>query len=252
MEKLSFYIALWSAKAGHLASRILRRGGTTAPGKLALAICPDFLQRIGRPETLIGVTGTNGKTTVTNMLCDMFEALGETPVSNRKGANIDAGAATALLAAASLSGKCRRKLGVLEMDERSAARLFPVLKPDYLVVTNLFRDSMRRNAHPEYIKDLMDGSIGPSIHLVLNADDPISSSLAPLNPRTLFSVDKLAQDLDTEINAGEAKGKAVSLVAETKDGKHSFRVKVAPPEGRSFARDIAEKYGVTYESLTKA
>ena len=194
MEKLSFYFALWSAKAGYLASRILRRGGTTAPGKLALAICPAFLQHIGRPETLIGVTGTNGKTTVTNMLCDMFEALGETPVSNRKGANIDAGAATALLAAATLSGKCRRKLGVLEMDERSAARLFPVLKPDYLVVTNLFRDSMRRNAHPEYIKDLMDGSIGPSIHLVLNADDPISSSLASLNPRTLFSVDKLTQE----------------------------------------------------------
>ena len=72
--------------------------------------------------------------------------------------------------------------------------------------------------------------------------------------RTIYNthMHKLAQDLDTEINTGEAKGKAVSLVAETKDGKHSFRVKVAPPEGRSFARDIAEKYGVTYESLTKA
>ena len=63
---------------------------------------------------------------------------------------------------------------------------------------------------------------------------------------------KLAQDLDTVINTGAAEGKAVSLVAETKDGKHSFRVVVAPPEGQSFARDIAEKYGVTYESLTAA
>ena len=27
---------------------------------------------------------------------------------------------------------------------------------------------------------------------------------------------------------------------------------IAPPEGQSFARDIAEKYGVTYESLTAA
>ena len=39
-------------------------------------------------------------------------------------------------------------------------------------------------------------------------------------------------------------------MAETKEGKHSFRVRIAPPEGQSFARDIAEKYGVTYESLT--
>ena len=63
---------------------------------------------------------------------------------------------------------------------------------------------------------------------------------------------KLAQDLDTAVNTGEAEGKAVSLVAETKEGKHSFRVLIAPPEGQSFARDIAEKYGVTYESLTAA
>ena len=61
---------------------------------------------------------------------------------------------------------------------------------------------------------------------------------------------KLAQDLDTVINDGTTEGKAVSLVAETKEGKHSFRVMIAPPEGQSFARDIAEKYGVTYESLT--
>ena len=194
MQKLSFYFALWIAKAELLATRVLRRGGTTAPGKAALAVCPDFLSRIGRPETLIGVTGTNGKTTVSNMLCDIFEARGETPVSNREGANIDAGAATALIAAATLTGKCRRKLGVLEMDERSAARLFPVLKPDYLLVTNLFRDSMRRNAHPEYIASLMEGSIDPSSHLILNADDPISSSLSPLNSRTLFSVDALPNE----------------------------------------------------------
>ena len=70
--------------------------------------------------------------------------------------------------------------------------------------------------------------------------------------RTIYNthMHKLAQDLDTVINTGGAEGKAISLVAETKEGKHSFRVVIAPPEGQSFARDIAEKYGVTYESLT--
>ena len=61
---------------------------------------------------------------------------------------------------------------------------------------------------------------------------------------------KLAYDLDSAVNRPEQTGKAVSLVAETTGGKNSFRVRVAPPEGKSFARDIAEKYGVTYESLT--
>ena len=70
--------------------------------------------------------------------------------------------------------------------------------------------------------------------------------------RTIYNthMHKLAQDLDTVINTDERPGKAVSLVAETKGKEHSFRMVIAPPEGQSFARDIAEKYGVTYESLT--
>jgi len=72
-----------------------------------------------------------------------------------------------------------------------------------------------------------------------------------MGTRTIYNthMHKLAQDLDTVINEQGSEGKAVSLVAETKEGKHSFRVMIAPPEGQSFARDIAEKYGVTYESL---
>ena len=73
-----------------------------------------------------------------------------------------------------------------------------------------------------------------------------------MGARTIYNthMHKLAQELDTVINRPEEEGKAVSLVAETKEGKHSFRVMIAPPEGQSFARDIAEKYGVTYEGLT--
>ena len=70
--------------------------------------------------------------------------------------------------------------------------------------------------------------------------------------RTIYNthMHKLAKELDEEINVDGGKGKAVSLVAETRDGKNSFRVKIAPPEGKSFAREIAVKYGVTYEALT--
>ncbi len=71
--------------------------------------------------------------------------------------------------------------------------------------------------------------------------------------RTIYNthMHKLAQDLDTVINQEDLEGKAVSLVSETRKGQHSFRVTIAPPEGKSFARDIAEKYGVTFEKLTE-
>ena len=69
--------------------------------------------------------------------------------------------------------------------------------------------------------------------------------------RTIYNthMHKLAKDIDTEINVDGAEGKAVSLVAETREGKNSFHVHIAPPEGKSFAHEIAVKYGVTYEAL---
>ena len=191
MNGLRFSFALFAGKLAQLFMRLLGKEATYFPGKLALRICPDFLYRIGKPTQLIGVTGTNGKTTVSNMLCDLLIRFGEDPVSNRLGSNIDAGVASALIEAASLSGRCRKKTGVLEMDERSAKRIFPAVKPQYLVITNLFRDSMRRNAHPEYIASLLDEYIPTETRLILNGDDPISSNVAKLNSRVYFSIDPL-------------------------------------------------------------
>ena len=72
--------------------------------------------------------------------------------------------------------------------------------------------------------------------------------------RTIYNthMHKLARELDTQINAPGATGRAWSLVMETREGQPSFRARLAPPEGKSFARGIAEKYGVTFEQLTGA
>lgn len=69
--------------------------------------------------------------------------------------------------------------------------------------------------------------------------------------RTIYNthMHKLGADV-AELNQENDDAKASSLVARNEDGKRSFKVEVAPPEGLSFARDIAEKYGVTYEMLT--
>ncbi|MBQ4282092.1 MAG: hypothetical protein II753_08345, partial [Spirochaetales bacterium] len=66
---------------------------------------------------------------------------------------------------------------------------------------------------------------------------------------------KLASDIG-EINAEGAKegssSKAESLVVLSDGGERSFKVKVAPPQGMSYARDIAQKYGVTYDMLMES
>ena len=76
-------------------------------------------------------------------------------------------------------------------------------------------------------------------------------SLKRLGLRTIYNthMHKLAADADELNEADPGESKISSLVSETDSGKRSYRVKVAPPEGSSYARDIALKYGVTFEQL---
>lgn len=68
--------------------------------------------------------------------------------------------------------------------------------------------------------------------------------------RTIFNthMHKLASDAD-EMNKDGNSSMVSSLIMRSDEGKRSFKVEIALPEGSSYARDIAEKYGVTYEML---
>ena len=55
--------------------------------------------------------------------------------------------------------------------------------------------------------------------------------------------------IDSEEFSKNNKAKASSLIVKSDGGKRSFKLEVAPPEGSSYAADIAKKYGVTYEML---
>ena len=70
--------------------------------------------------------------------------------------------------------------------------------------------------------------------------------------RGIYNTHMFKLGMETDVLNDASAAKAVSLVMRTDDGERSFKVEVAPPEGSSFASDIAEKYGVTYEQLTKA
>ena len=43
--------------------------------------------------------------------------------------------------------------------------------------------------------------------------------------------------------------KVASLITGIHEGKRSYKIFIAPPEGVSYAQDIAKKYGVTFEQL---
>ena len=201
MGKLRFLLALWMAKLSIPALKITRHNGTDFPGALALRLCPNFLHYMGRPRQVISVTGTNGKTTVSNMLTDILERRGLRVLSNRAGSNITSGVSTALIRSSNLFGRIRNcDIAVLEVDERASGRIYPHIRPDFVVITNLFRDSIMRNAHPYFIADILTRSIPKNAKLILNADDLISAGVAPENDRVYFGIDRMESDVEQCIN----------------------------------------------------
>ncbi len=178
--------AVWIGKFAGATLKVLGREGTHVPGRIALWVCPTILAIVERPNTVIVVTGTNGKTTTTNLLADAFDALGFRVSSNRSGSNLREGIVTSLIDGVSIAGTCRSDVAVIEMDERSALLVLPQLSPNIVVCTNLTRDSIKRNAHPEYIAWILSSAISPSTTLVLNSDDLITASLGSVSNRRVF------------------------------------------------------------------
>ncbi|NLD20499.1 MAG: DUF1727 domain-containing protein [Clostridiales bacterium] len=196
MEKLRFIAALWIAKISVIALKVTRHNGTNFPGVVAIKICPQFMKHIGKPKKVVAVTGTNGKTTVTNMILDALTIDGKSIADNKAGSNINSGIATSLIQNASLTGRCKKEWGVFEIDERSALRIYPFMVPDYMVITNLSRDSIMRNGHPEYISEILTRYMPKTTKLILNADDFFCANVAPENDRAYYGIERMDTDLE--------------------------------------------------------
>src|SRR5574344_1174582 len=102
-----FYLALYLAKCAQFLLRLIKRTATYFPGKIAVTICPDFLGKIKKPEKIIAVTGTNGKTTVSNLIIDSLEKNGKKVLNNRLGANINAEIASTLVDGTTIRNKTK-------------------------------------------------------------------------------------------------------------------------------------------------
>ena len=197
MASLRFHLAVIAAKCAQKAIKMLGRNASHNPGVIALKICPNFMDQAPKTPLVICVTGTNGKTTVSNLLTDALLADGRKTVSNRTGSNIVPGCTTNLLNTLNWAGKCAVDAAVYEVDERASRLILPHLKPDYLVVTGLFRDSLKRNAHPDYIFSVIDTYCPDNTKMILNADELCCSMLKKNNDRVFYGIGKQATDCQT-------------------------------------------------------
>ncbi len=168
------FLAILVCKLGRFVGKLIGKG-SSMPGKAALKICPDILKRLKLPEKIIAVTGSNGKTSTVEMIAAILRADGKNVIYNQEGSNQTEGVTTLLLANSDWRGRVNADILLLESDERYAARTFAYFHPTHFVITNLYRDQLTRNGHPESVYNALLPAIAPDTELILNADDPLSS-----------------------------------------------------------------------------
>lgn len=178
---IRFYIALWVSKFVAWVHRLQNDERNDRPGLYAFKLCPDFLARVAKPKLVITITGTNGKTTTTSLIAKRMMEKGYKVTYNDWGANLHAGYAYNLLRSVSIFNKPKVDVSILEADENTLAYTMGMIEPNYILVLNVCKDSLRRNGHPEYIFDCINKTfekLGSKTTAILNANDPISSQLA--------------------------------------------------------------------------
>ena len=171
------FLAILACKLLRFVGKLVGKG-SSLPGKYALKICPDILKRVELPAHIIAVTGSNGKTSTVEMIAAILRAGGKRVVYNEEGSNQIEGVTTLVLTNATFGGKVNADVLLIESDERYAARSFQFFHPTHFVITNLYRDQMTRNGHPESVYDAILPAIHPETELLLNADDPLTSCFA--------------------------------------------------------------------------
>lgn len=174
-------IAIIVGKMAIFFSRFLGNQGTAFPGKLARRIYPRILSDLAGSinNGIIIVTGTNGKTTTSNMIAGILRENNNTYVHNQAGANMLTGITTAFIKATNLSGKRSFDYALLETDEANVPLLLQEVEATMLLITNFFSDQLDRFGELEYTANLIKNALqNSSLELLLNADDPLQSDFA--------------------------------------------------------------------------
>ena len=173
--------------------KLFGKNGTQLPGYWVLKIFgDDIVNYVKYPKYVIAVTGSSGKGTTCNLIKHILVDAGYSVALNEYGSNGLIGATTLIFNNLKLNGEFKKDVLLLECDERHLQFIFPKKKPTHLIITNLTRDQPVRNGTPEIIFKEINKAIDDSIHLIINADDPLVSRLKLTHKGkiTTYGIDK--------------------------------------------------------------
>ncbi|MGR6835658.1 MurT ligase domain-containing protein [Syntrophomonas erecta] len=176
MKRIRLIIAILIGKMAIYLSRALGNQGTDFPGRIARRVAPWILAELAQniSEEIFIITGTNGKTTTTNMIARIIEEKGYSFIHNQAGANMITGITTAFIEKTDILGRRAFDYALLETDEANVPLLLKEVHPRVVLITNFFRDQLDRYGELDYTINLIKDAVRyTDVELVLNADDPL-------------------------------------------------------------------------------
>lgn len=209
--KMRRLLAVWSAHCIKLACQLTGKQGATLAGKAALTIYPPILKELAKEvkQDIFVVCGTNGKTTTNNLLASVLEGNQQKVVCNRTGSNMLNGVVSAFVLNAGFSGHLKADYACIEVDEASTVKVFPHFQPDYMILTNLFRDQLDRYGEIDTTMELLAKAMhmAPHMKILANADDSLSAflTLEQKNPHAFYGISQqVIQEEDArEVREGQ-------------------------------------------------
>lgn len=171
------FFAITMCKLANSLSRILRgKEGSVIGGAVALKIYPTILNKIKMPKYVIGITGSSGKGSTTELIARILKDSNMKVVYNKNGSNV-LNAITSLILTNTNKGKLDCDVLLMELDERHMANSLKYFDLTHMIITNITRDQPPRNAHPEFIQKAIKKVIKNNYHLIINEDDPLVKAL---------------------------------------------------------------------------
>ncbi|WP_066023159.1 MULTISPECIES: Mur ligase family protein [Clostridium] len=182
----SFFSIIISKTIINISSKLFK-GGTNFPGRVALKLDKDILSTVTKNYNIIFITGTNGKTTTTNLIYSIIKASGKKVITNNTGANLKPGITSCFIKNFKFYDS-EEKYAVIEIDEANLKFLTEYTKPKAIIITNLFRDQLDRygEVYTTLLK-IMDGvKKVPNSTLILNGDESLLGNLDVPNKKLYY------------------------------------------------------------------
>lgn len=202
--KIESFFSILISKVIIKLSKILFKGGTNFPGKVALKLDKNVLNIVSKDYSVILVTGTNGKTTTTSMISNILKSSGKDVITNNTGANLMPGITSCFIDNFKFRKSNKGKYAIIEVDEANIKFITEYIEPKIIIVTNLFRDQLDRYGEVyTTLNKIMEGIVKvPNATLLLNGDESLLGDLKVPNKIKYYGFNCAINDKKTvDINA---------------------------------------------------